>query len=225
MDSDAAPGIYQANRGREPVCDEPFALEVLTKHRKGLFCLALKLTRNAEAAEDLVQETLIRAIERAATFHGSADSGTLYPWLCAILRNLFYNAYRRKQVRAAVSQPLNWDESLELSRCRAGGTSTTLPEQTFLDQERLRALHAAIRDLPPFLRSVLELAAIEELSYEEIGVRLNLPGGTVRSRLNRARTRLARATAAWLPVADTAWSLPTRLPQHHSRSCHDYQSQ
>jgi RNA polymerase sigma-70 factor, ECF subfamily len=184
--------------------------QALPDYRPNLLRIALRLTRNYEEAEDLVQETLLRAYERAETFRAATENASLLPWLSAIMKNCFINLYRKK--RFEVQNRLPWCEETEYLRWEAHNMPPALtwnaPEHIFAEKEHMAAVYAAVHLLSDSQRELLRLAAEGNLSYEEISSQLHLPIGTVRSRLYRARLRIARATAAWLPVAESAW-LPT----------------
>lgn len=143
--------------------------------------VALALTRDSTRAEDLVQETYLHAI-RAADRFDMQDHG-LRPWLLRILHNLHYSQGRRNK-----RQPLAVDDELlqQVEDRPASPTLELLADQT-LDERLSRALQA----LAPEYETVLMLWAIEEMSYKEIADAIDVPLGTVMSRLHRARQKLA----------------------------------
>jgi len=161
-------------------------------HLSSLYNLALRLTGNQAEAEDLVQETYLRAYRFFDTFTPGTQ---IKAWLFRILRNTFINRYRAKKVRP---------EEVELTRLE-GGYETAVdqsflrehqprsPEEILfhgvLDEEVVKALDA----LPEEYRTVVHLALVEELSYKEIAAVLSIPIGTVMSRLHRGRRILQAA--------------------------------
>ena len=135
---------------------------------------AWALLRDSEAADDLVQDTLERAISR---WSQRQREGDLRAWLFAIQRNLFLNGVRRRKARGAhVGEEA-------LNEMQAPGMS---PEA----HAGLRDVLAGLDALPEEQRSILLLVGVEELSYEQAAQVLEIPVGTVMSRLSRARERL-----------------------------------
>jgi RNA polymerase sigma-70 factor (ECF subfamily) len=169
--------------------DENFEQMVLP-HRLALYHFALTYTHQAEEAEDLVQETLLRALRGFSAFRAE---GEIRAWLTAILRNQFLSAYRS---RSRAGRPLSLET---LTGTEAPLSPEPGPERRALSTLEHGALKQAVAALPPRYRSVLVLSDVAGLSYQEIGDRLNLPPGTVRSRLFVARDRVRRAHFAWRP--------------------------
>lgn len=135
---------------------------------------ARSLTRNDADAEDLVQDTLLRAYERRSGFrHGS----TLRGWLLSILHNRFIDV---KRSSAAETRMLEAAHSL-------ADTAIDAPQEHSM---RLGQVREAFFALPEEQRSALHLVAIEGLSYEEAASTLNIPVGTLMSRISRARSAL-----------------------------------
>jgi RNA polymerase sigma-70 factor, ECF subfamily len=141
-----------------------------------LYRLARKLTRDAERAEDLVQETYLRAIRSWERF--DLQQFGMRPWLVRILHNLYLTKGQR-EARAPITVD---DNRLDAADNSAGSATFDLEA---VDQELTYALDA----LPTAYRTVLVLWAVEELSYQEIADALGIPIGTVMSRLHRARKR------------------------------------
>ena len=163
--------------------------EVALPHLDGLFSLALSLTRNAKDAEDLVQETFLRAFR----FFDSYRTGTnIRAWLFRILRNTFINRYRAQKIRpeevdfgkieATYEQMI--DENF-LSR-----NQPPTPEQVVMDRTLDGEVQQALEQLPDEYRLVVWMALLEEMSYKEIAAALSIPLGTVMSRLHRGRKML-----------------------------------
>ena len=149
-----------------------------------LYNAALRMTRNRADAEDLVQETYLRAYRSYATF----EEGTnLRAWLFRILTNTFINAYRSKQRRPQETD-LGDIEDLYLY-CRIGqvNPASISAEDQLLDLFTDDEVKAALEDLPESFRLPVLLADVEEFSYKEIAEMLDIPIGTVMSRLHRGR--------------------------------------
>jgi RNA polymerase sigma-70 factor (ECF subfamily) len=178
-------GREQANATVSPpehAVDTDFATTTLV-HAAALYRTAYHLTGNAAEAEDLTQETFLRAYRGFAGFRG----GDMRAWLFTILRHAFLDECRRRQ-RMPVTESVD-DDALAVS---APDSHTWSPSA---ESEALRclpseAIDRAFATLPPDWRLVVLLADVEELSYREIADVLAIPIGTVMSRLYRARKRL-----------------------------------
>ena len=132
------------------------------------------LTRDAEAADDLVQATFVRAQERRARFRAGAD---VRVWLMAILHNLFLDS--RRSAQAAQARDQAWAE-----------TRPAFVEASGEMAARLAQLRAAFLSLGPEQREALHLVAVEGLGPAEAAEVLGVPAGTVMSRVGRARAAL-----------------------------------
>jgi RNA polymerase sigma-70 factor (ECF subfamily) len=156
---------------------EALALE----HLDMLYRVAKRMTRDSHRAEDLVQETYLRAFRSAGEF--DLQSFGIRPWLIRILHNLHVSRGQRER-----RQPASLDDE-QLVDSASTGDSGPQPTSTWdgMDQQLKRAFET----LPEEYRTVMQLWAIEELSYKEISDSLEIPLGTVMSRLHRARQRLS----------------------------------
>jgi len=154
-----------------------------------LYSAAMRMTRNAADAEDLVQETYLRAYRSFATF----ETGTnLRAWLFRILTNTFINTYRAKQ-RRPQEQDLGDIEDLYMYR-RIGGldAATRSAEDQLFDVFTGVEEKAALEELPDNFRLPVLLADVEDFSYKEIAEMLDIPIGTVMSRLHRGRKAMQK---------------------------------
>jgi len=145
-------------------------------HLDAAYNLARWLTHNEQDAEDVVQESYLRAFKFFDGFH-SSDSR---PWLLAIIRNTYYTLIQQKRVHD-VSTP--FDEEIH-------GLESQNPEGLVLQNIENQLLREAIKELPVEFREVIVLRELEGLSYKEIADIAAVPLGTVMSRLARARKRL-----------------------------------
>jgi RNA polymerase sigma-70 factor (ECF subfamily) len=143
---------------------------------------ALRLTRYEADAQDLVQETMLRALERRAQFQPGTN---LRAWLFTIQRSLFINAYRRRRQVA-------WLRSLEDED--EGGAeaalTTSSAEEMMLEGWVDEDLRGALAELPEHYREVIVLRDVAQGSYAQIAAKLDCPLGTVMSRLHRGRALL-----------------------------------
>jgi RNA polymerase sigma-70 factor (ECF subfamily) len=145
-----------------------------------LYNFAHWLTQNSSEAEDLVQETYVKALKGFSSFQANTN---FRAWMYRILRNTFLTS--RTGLKATSTVPLD-DEEEGLEMPATGGT----PESIFLDKAQEQLLQSAMEQLPLHFREILLLCDVEEMSYKEISESLSIPLGTVMSRLSRARKAL-----------------------------------
>ncbi len=151
-----------------------------------LYRVALSITRRHQDAEDLVQDTLLRAYRAIGSFDGR------YPraWLLTIMRNAQVNRTRRRRPE------LLRDQDAAHDRLAAEPSAEYDPETAVVDETFDAAVTAALDALPPKFRRIVELVDIDDLSYAETAQVLGVPIGTVMSRLHRARRRLRKDIVA-----------------------------
>ncbi len=168
---------------------ERFALEALPHARK-LYAAALAMTRHPHDAEDLVQETFLRALMKFETF----EEGTnIRAWLYKILTNLFISAYRKEKRAPFIASDAgleDWQLVEAASHDLVGLKSAEVEALAHMPTEAIRA---AIFSLSEEQRTVMVLADVDSLSYKEIASALDIPLGTVMSRLHRARANVRRS--------------------------------
>jgi RNA polymerase sigma-70 factor, ECF subfamily len=156
-----------------------------------LYAAAMRMTRNRADAEDLVQETYLRAYRG---FGGFEQGTNLKAWLYRILTNTYINSYRAKKRRPDESD-LEEVEDLYLYR-RIGGLEAAMAgrsaEDELLDRFSESEVKAAVEELPENFRMAVVLADVEGFSYKEIADILDIPIGTVMSRLHRGRKALQK---------------------------------
>ncbi len=154
-----------------------------------LFSHAMRMTRNQADAEDLVQETYLKGYR---AFDSFKEGTNLRAWLFRILTNSYINNYRKKQRRPDESD-LSDVEDLYLYRRLGGAETSTLgrsAEDELLDTLTESEVKDAIENLPEQYRDAVLLADVEGFAYKEIAEILDVPIGTVMSRLHRGRKRL-----------------------------------
>ncbi len=166
----------------EPASDPTPAFEVeALASIDSLYRTALRLTRMPADAEDLVQDTYLKAFRAADTFEAGTN---LRAWLFTILHNTFRNRTRDRS-----REPITADSELverAAERPAQGGTPESLLLRDVLGPE----LQAAVDDLPDSFRQAVWLRDVEEFSYSEIASMLEIPIGTVMSRISRGRRML-----------------------------------
>lgn len=155
--------------------DERFEKEMLP-HLRSLFGAAYRMTGNAHDAEDLVQETFLRAHRALGRFETGTNARA---WLHTILQRVRTDAFRRRKRRP---------ETVEL----VGEGPPTAPQQDALASGR-EDLERALAALPEAFRTAVVLRDVQELSYAEIAAALGIPVGTVMSRIHRGRSLLRAA--------------------------------
>ncbi|HVC26517.1 MAG TPA: sigma-70 family RNA polymerase sigma factor [Acidimicrobiales bacterium] len=161
-----------------------------------LYSAAMRMTRNPSDAEDLVQETYLKAYR---AFGGFQQGTNLKAWLYKILTNTFINTYRARKRRPEESD-VEDIEDLYLYHRLGGGAATGLgrsAEEEALDRFTDDEVKAAIESLPESFRMAVLLADVEGFSYKEIAEIMEVPIGTVMSRLHRGRRSLQRALAEY----------------------------
>lgn len=156
-----------------------------------LYGAALRLTRNREDAEDLLQETFLRAY---AHYDGFTEGTNLKAWLFRILKNGFINSYRHKKSGLQEVDLAANEDGLEgaLER-RRGTTETETPEGVLLAASMDETVEQALASLPEEFRMVVELSDLQDFTYREVAEILEVPLGTVMSRLYRGRRLLEEA--------------------------------
>jgi len=173
------------------VADQADFAELAMPFMSGLYAAALRMTRNPTDAEDLVQETYLRAYRG---FGGFQEGTNLKAWLYKILTNTYINIYRAKKRRPDM-ETLDDVEDFYLYR-RIGGLEAVdadrSPEAEVLDAIPETAVTEAVEALPEQFRMAVLLADVEGFSYKEIADIMDVPIGTVMSRLHRGRKQLQR---------------------------------
>tara|TARA_B100000131_G_C18053773_1_gene587518 strand:- start:623 stop:1246 length:624 start_codon:yes stop_codon:yes gene_type:complete len=156
-----------------------------------LYSHALRLTKNSSDAEDLVQETYLKGYRAFSSF----EKGTnLRAWLFRILTNSFINNYRKKQ-RSFEEEDLDEVEDMYLYRRLGSLQSSSLgmsAEDLLFERLTETEIKDAVEGLPTQYREVVLLADVQGFSYKEIAEILDIPDGTVMSRLHRARAKLQK---------------------------------
>lgn len=161
--------------------------QIMLPHLDRAYGFAVRLTGEPDAAHDAVQEAYLLALRHFDQFKGD-NSAISLAWLLAIVRNASFKHLRQRK-RGTM---LSIDDELLAVESASGGLDRQQdrPDAICIDGDREQRVQAALRDLPFAYREVLILREFEELSYAQITEVLQIPAGTVMSRLARARVRL-----------------------------------
>jgi RNA polymerase sigma-70 factor (ECF subfamily) len=158
---------------------------LVERYQCRLYPTVLRLVGSAEDAEDILQDAFVRAFEKLDQFQGESS---FYTWVYRIAVNLALSGHRRRRVRSALRFGRRRPASRGLHALDESADSD--PAMPLERAERERIVEAALNRLGPEHRAVVVLKDFDGRRYEEIGAILNIPVGTVRSRLHRARCEL-----------------------------------
>ena len=160
--------------------------ELVKKYEKQVYNFAYRLTGNYDDANDIAQEAFLRVYNAIGSFRGDASFTT---WLFRITTNVFLDDRKRARAHphASLDEYMELDES---SVARQIEDPSPSPEAITEEKERAQILQKAIHSLPEYQRAMVNLYHTQQKSYEEIAEIMDLPLGTVKSRLNRARLAL-----------------------------------
>lgn len=182
---------FGRRRPDAPADADRFAAEAL-EYLDALYGTALRLTRKPDAAEDLVQDTYLKAFRARASF---APGTNLKAWLFTILHNTWRNR-RRDETRSRVDvDSLAVEQAAEQGQDSLSAPSDT-PEALLVKATLSEDLREALERVPEPFREAVWLRDVEELTYQEIAEVLEIPTGTVMSRLSRGRRQLHAALVA-----------------------------
>lgn len=181
--SSATPDAIDALILRCLAGDQDAWAQIVRQYWRKVFNIAYKFTGKHDEAEDLTQDVFLKIFRSLNTFDRRANFQT---WLVSVSRNLCIDHYRSvRKERETIDRAVDPGDLAPVS-------PTTSPHAALEQRDRVDLLRKAMDHLPPTLRSAVLLRDIQELSYQEIAERLRLPEGTVKSRINRGRTELAR---------------------------------
>lgn len=197
------PVLEAAETPHPPTDPDVFEAE-MGPHLDALYRNAMRLTGNAHDAEDLLQDTYLRAYR---FFYQYQPGTNAKAWLFRIMNTVFLNEYRRK---ARQGETVSYDgledfylyNRLVEDFSGNGRPETENPETRVLEQLDIETIQRAIQALPVEFRDTVALATLEEMSYQEIADALSIPVGTVRSRLSRGRKLLQKALWDYLNGED-----------------------
>jgi len=159
--------------------------ELVRVHTRRVYGVCYRFTNSDSEAQDLTQEVFLRVFKNLRSFR--AGEGLFVVWLTRLTRNLLIDHYRRTRMERASESIEDHALTLEENTAAIGKT-----EGMLAGREASELLQGALQKLSPELRETVILRDLEELEYREIAQVLNVPEGTVKSRLNRGRAELAK---------------------------------
>jgi len=176
--------------------------QLVLLYQNFLFRIAMNILRDENAAADATQQALLSAFNNLRTFRG----GSLRSWLSRIVVNACYDGLRRNaRARTLPLQIFNQDDE-EMEPAQWLTDPSPSPEEQVETSELQKAIQISIMKLPEQYRLALMLVDMEGLSYEEAATALQVPKGTVKSRLARARNALRLALQRYLDLIPTAYT-------------------
>lgn len=177
-------------------------------YRDQLYKSALRMTRSAEDAEDLIQETFLKAYKYYGRF---AEGTNLKAWLFKIMKNTFINTYRKRKLQPTKVDFDDVREGLEETLMDNASVVNANPEEGFLFTDVDHEVRQTLVSLPYDYKMVVLLADLEGFAYKEIAEILEVPVGTVMSRLYRGRRMMERALLSFGKRYNYLAEAPERL--------------
>jgi RNA polymerase sigma-70 factor (ECF subfamily) len=177
--------LEEARAGSLPAFEE-----LVSAYEKKIYNYCLRMTNSREDAEDLTQEVFIKVYRSLKNFKGNSQLST---WIYRIAHNICIDNYRRNK---ATVVPLTHNRPGEEERELDLLSTEPSPEETVITREKQEMIMACINSLKPEYRSVIILRDIQHHSYDEIANILDIPLGTVKSHISRARTALRKAVGS-----------------------------
>lgn len=172
--------------------DETAWEQFVRVHTRQVYALCYRFTGSAAEAQDLTQEVFLRVFRSLKSFRSS--EGSLGTWLTRLTRNLLIDHYRRSRQERVTD---SIEERLPVIEETGGATR---PDQALAGREASEVLQRALKKLSPDLREAVILRDLEEMEYREIAQVLEIPEGTVKSRINRGRAELGRLLRSRKPA-------------------------
>lgn len=162
--------------------------QLMNRHQKTVYHVAFKIVRNEETAEDITQETFMKAFAALASYRSEFRLST---WLCKIAANTSIDHLRKKRIKA-----LSLDRAIETSEGTVEfevADYSYHPERELEAKQKRKSIEEAIEQLPEKYRQVILYRHRDDNSYEQIAQSLNVPVGTVKARIFRARELLKKS--------------------------------
>lgn len=199
----ALPGDDERERDRELVRraqegDRGAFRDLYEKYHRRAYAVAFGVVKARQDALDIVQEAFVRVHRHLPNFQGTSS---FYTWLYRIVMNLSIDIIRRRKT----SRPVEYDDTFRRRDADAAGEDTIVPKlldqnprKTVIRRELIERIEAALAELPEYHRQAILLREVEGLSYEEMAEVMDVPKGTIMSRLFHARKKMQAALASYV---------------------------
>ena len=166
--------------------------EIVQQYNRRIYNICYRFSGSADDAADLTQEVFIKIYRTLGTFDGS--KAAFMTWVTTVTRNLLVDHFRKGKYDRVTDSldatPGNQEEGLTLAEKLEDHAAS--PEARMQSQQAQKMVHESLQKLSPELREAVILRDLQDLDYKEIAIVLKVPEGTVKSRINRGRTELAR---------------------------------
>ena len=166
--------------------------DLVHRYHRRVYNICYRFTASADDAEDLTQEVFIKIYRTLGSY--DLERGSFMTWLAAVSRNLLVDHFRRHKLERATDSleaaPGAGEEGLSLAERLPDAAPS--PDARVQSGETQKLVHQALQRLSPELREAVILRDLQDMDYKEIALALRVPEGTVKSRINRGRTELAR---------------------------------
>ena len=166
--------------------------EIVQKFNRRIYNICYRFTGSGDEAEDLTQEVFIKIYRTLGSY--DAERGAFLTWVATMARNLLVDHFRKKKqdrMTDSLEEPITKEEN-GLSLSEKLPDAALSPDARLQTQETQTMVQRALRKLSPELREAVILRDLQDMDYREIAIALKVPEGTVKSRINRGRTELAR---------------------------------
>jgi RNA polymerase sigma-70 factor (ECF subfamily) len=173
---------------------------LVERYQKKIYAVALGMVKDKEEAMDIAQEAFVKVYKYLDHFKGDSS---FYTWVYRITANLCIDAIRKRG--AMRGDPVEFDESIaqDISEANLGALGSRLgtnPQKSALRRELAEKIQEALQQVPEKHREILLLREVEGMSYEDLSRTLNIPKGTVMSRLFHARTKVQKILSEYLEL-------------------------
>ena len=186
LDTDGAQLIRRCMDG-----DSGAWAEMVRTHHRRVYGLCYRFTGNPADAEDVTQEVFLKIYSNLGSFN--ATKGSLSVWIATMTRNLLVDHYRRmRNARATSSLDQGWEAAEELTPVDRLTSQALSPHEAAARKELAQMVQAALAQVSVDLREAVILRDLQDMDYKEIAQVLDIPEGTVKSRISRGRAELAR---------------------------------
>ena len=166
--------------------------EIVQQYNRRIYNICYRFSGSTDDAADLAQEVFIKIYRTLGTFDGT--KAAFMTWVTTVTRNLLVDHFRKGKYDRVTDSldatPGNQEDGLSIADQLED--KRVSPEQRVQSQETQKMVHAALQKLSPELREAVILRDLQDMDYKEIAIVLKVPEGTVKSRINRGRTELAR---------------------------------